>query len=53
VHPQRVISLLARVHAIGLFLDRHRGLTCVLFKMVAMAEFREGCSAMVGAAGGN
>ena len=33
VHPLRVISLLARVHAIGLFLDRHRGFTCVLFKM--------------------
>ena len=25
--------LLARMHAIGLFLDRHRGLICVLFKM--------------------
>ena len=34
VHPLRESSLLkARVHAIGLFLDRHRGLTCVLFKM--------------------
>ena len=34
VHPLRESSLLkARVHAIGLFLDRHRGLTCVFFKM--------------------
>ena len=33
VHPLRVIGLLARVHGIGLLLDRHRGFTCVLFKM--------------------
>ena len=31
--PLRVIGLSAGVHAIGLFLDRHRGFTCVLFKM--------------------
>ena len=30
--PLRVIGLSAGVHAIGLFLDRHRGFTCVLFK---------------------
>jgi len=55
VHPLRVIGLLARVHALGLlFLDRHRGFTCVLFKMsqVAAAKFRESCLAAVGAAGG-
>jgi len=33
VHPLRVIGLSACVHAIGLFLNRHRGFTCVLFKM--------------------
>ena len=32
-HPLRESSLLkARVHAIGLLLDRHRGFTCVLLK---------------------
>jgi len=31
--PLQVIGLSAGVHAIGLFLDRHRGFTCVLFKM--------------------
>jgi len=31
--PLGVIGLSAGVHAIGLFLDRHRGFTCVLFKM--------------------
>jgi len=36
VHPLRVIGLSARVHAIGLlFPERHRGFTCVLFKMTA------------------
>ena len=33
VHPLWESGLLARVHAIGLLLDRHRGFTCVLFKM--------------------
>ena len=33
VHPLRESGLLARVHAIELLLDRHRGFTCVLFKM--------------------
>jgi len=52
--PLRVIGLLAGVHAIGLFLDRHRGFTCVLFKMwqVATARFRESCLAAVCAASG-
>ena len=31
--PAWVIGLSTCVHAIGLFLDRHRGFTCVLFKM--------------------
>jgi len=31
--PLWAIGLSAGVHAIGLFLDRHRGFTCVLFKM--------------------
>ena len=54
VLPLRVIGLLARVHAIGLFLDRHRGFICVLFKMwqVAAAKFRESCSAAVSAVSG-
>ena len=54
VHPLRVIGLSACVHAIGLFLVRHRGFTCVLFKMwqVAAAKSRESCLAAVGAAGG-
>jgi len=55
VLPLRVIGLSARVHAIGLFLDRHRGFICVLFKMwqVAAAKSRESCLAAVSAASGN
>jgi len=54
VLPLRVIGLSVHVHAIGLFLDRHRGFICVLFKMwqVAAAKFRESCLATVCAASG-
>ena len=54
VLPLQVIGLSACVHALGLFLDRHRGFTCVLFKMwqVVAAKFRESCLAAVCAVGG-
>ena len=52
--PLRLIGLSAGVHAIGLFLDRHRGFTCVLFKMwqVAAAKSRDSCLVAVCAASG-